>query len=39
VTLVGLAYYAVRHRERPSPLLAAGRDDVTDDHRALAGSA
>ena len=39
VTLVGLAYYAVRHRELPSPLLAPGRDDVTDDHRALARSA
>jgi amino acid transporter len=43
VTLLGLAYYAVRHRELPSPLLAPGRDDVTDDatddHRALARSA
>jgi amino acid transporter len=39
VTLLGLVYYAVRHRELPSPLLAPGRHDVTDDERALAGGA
>jgi hypothetical protein len=29
----------VRHRELPSPLLAPGRDGVSDDERALAGGA
>jgi hypothetical protein len=39
VTLLGVVYYAVRHRHLPSPLLAPGRDDVTDEERALAGAA
>jgi hypothetical protein len=32
----GFSYYAVRHKHLPSPLLAPGRDDVTDDERARA---
>jgi hypothetical protein len=39
VTLLGVAYYAMRHRHLPSPLLAPGRDDVTDDERAVAARA
>jgi hypothetical protein len=35
VMLLGLVYYATRHRHLPSPLLAPGRDDLTDDERAL----
>jgi amino acid transporter len=39
VTLLGVVYYALRNRHLPSPLLAPGRDDVTDEERALAGGA
>ena len=39
VMILGAGYYALRHRHLPSPLLAPGRDDVTDDERALAGGA
>jgi amino acid transporter len=39
VMTLGAVYYALRHRHLPSPLLAPGRDDVTDDELALAGGA
>jgi amino acid transporter len=39
VMLLGLVYYGARHRHLPSPLVAPGRDDVTDEERALAGAA